>query len=304
MPFSSGVFSLVAGNPVTTGTTISSTWANDTLDDIADNGLSLCVLKDGSQGITANLPLGGFKLTGLGNGSAVADSSRVSQVQNGSFNILTSVAGTNTITASVTPTPAAYAEGQVFTGILVNTITGQATLNVSSLGAQPIFLAGATATASSLRSRIPISFAYVSTTSSTGFHVLGYSGFTPYDPGTLASTFTFDGSGGTTGSVTMRWQKSGDFIFLTVPGVTGTSGTSSTLLASNTALPAAIRPATNQYLAVMQITNNGSAVTPAGMLILGSNGVVTIYRDGANTAFTNTSTCGLSGEVTIVYQLV
>lgn len=36
MAFSNGTYSLVSGNPVVTGTTISSTWANNTLDDIAD----------------------------------------------------------------------------------------------------------------------------------------------------------------------------------------------------------------------------------------------------------------------------
>ena len=57
MPYSSGVFSLYStGNPVVTGTVISSTWANNTLDDIANNGLSVCLLKDGSQTATASIP--------------------------------------------------------------------------------------------------------------------------------------------------------------------------------------------------------------------------------------------------------
>src|SRR6185436_8329049 len=106
MAFSGGVFSLVAGNPVTTATTISSTWANNTLNDIATNGLSMCVLKDGSQTLTANLPMGGFKLTGLGAGTAATDSANLSQAQSQQGSTLTSVAGTNTITGTATPTPA------------------------------------------------------------------------------------------------------------------------------------------------------------------------------------------------------
>jgi hypothetical protein len=52
----SGVFSLYSpGNPVVTGTTISSTWANNTLSDIA-TGLSTCVLKDGTQTTTVRVP--------------------------------------------------------------------------------------------------------------------------------------------------------------------------------------------------------------------------------------------------------
>lgn len=80
MPYSSGTFSLYTpGNPVVTGTTIASTWANNTLSDIA-TGLTTCVLKDGTQTMTANLPMGGFKLTGLGAGTAAGNSVRYEQV--------------------------------------------------------------------------------------------------------------------------------------------------------------------------------------------------------------------------------
>lgn len=80
MAFSGGVFSLIAGNPVTTATVISSSWANDTLTDIATNGLSVCLLKDGSQTVTANIPMAGFKFTGLGAGNASGNSIRYEQV--------------------------------------------------------------------------------------------------------------------------------------------------------------------------------------------------------------------------------
>lgn len=80
MPFSSGTFSLYTpGNPVTTGTTIATSWANNTLTDIA-TGLSTCLLKDGTQTVTANLPMSSFKLTGLAAGSAAGDSLRYEQL--------------------------------------------------------------------------------------------------------------------------------------------------------------------------------------------------------------------------------
>lgn len=80
MPFSSGTFSLYTpGNPVVTGTTIASTWANNTLTDIA-TGLTTCVLKDGTQTITADLPMSSHKLTGLSAGSANGDSLRYEQL--------------------------------------------------------------------------------------------------------------------------------------------------------------------------------------------------------------------------------
>jgi hypothetical protein len=55
MPFAAGVFTLVAGNPVVSGTIISSTTQNNTLTDIA-TGLSTAILKDGTQTATAQIP--------------------------------------------------------------------------------------------------------------------------------------------------------------------------------------------------------------------------------------------------------
>lgn len=75
----SGVFTLVSGNPVITGTTISSTWANNTLSDIA-TGLSTTITKDGQSTPTANIPMGGFKFTGLGAGTATGNSLRFEQL--------------------------------------------------------------------------------------------------------------------------------------------------------------------------------------------------------------------------------
>lgn len=57
MPYNgSGVYNLYTpGNPVVTGTTISSTWANNTLSDIA-TGLSTAITKDGQTTTTAVIP--------------------------------------------------------------------------------------------------------------------------------------------------------------------------------------------------------------------------------------------------------
>lgn len=63
---------LPAGNPVVTGTTISSTWANTTLNDIA-NELTNSIPRDGSAPPTANIPFNTYRLTGLGNGLSGQD---------------------------------------------------------------------------------------------------------------------------------------------------------------------------------------------------------------------------------------
>ena len=75
----SGTYSLPAGNPVTGGTTISSTWANNTLSDIG-TALTGSLAKDGQTVPTNNLPMGGFKLTGLAAGSANGESVRFEQL--------------------------------------------------------------------------------------------------------------------------------------------------------------------------------------------------------------------------------
>jgi hypothetical protein len=80
MPYNgSGTFTLPAGNPVVTGTTISSTVNNNTNSDLA-NGLSNAVTRNGQSPPTANLPMGNFKLTGLAAGTQAGDSARYDEL--------------------------------------------------------------------------------------------------------------------------------------------------------------------------------------------------------------------------------
>jgi hypothetical protein len=141
----SGTYSLyVPGNPVITGTTISSTWANNTLNDIA-TALTNSIAKDGQTTPTANLPMGTFKLTGLGVGSAATDSANLGQIQAEAFVYLSGVSGTDTIAASTSPVTTAYAAGQRYVLIAPNTNTGAVTINVNSIGAKAVTKRGAVA---------------------------------------------------------------------------------------------------------------------------------------------------------------
>jgi hypothetical protein len=60
----SGTYSLVVGNPVVTGTTISSTWANNTLTDIA-NALTGSLSADGQTTASGNLNMGTNRIINL-----------------------------------------------------------------------------------------------------------------------------------------------------------------------------------------------------------------------------------------------
>lgn len=80
MSYASGTFTINStGQPVVTGQVISSTVFNAFTADIA-TGLSTCVLKDGTQTLTANIPMSSFKFTGLAAGSASGNSLRYEQV--------------------------------------------------------------------------------------------------------------------------------------------------------------------------------------------------------------------------------
>lgn len=115
----SGTYSLPAGNPVVTGTTISSTWANNTLTDIG-TALTGSVAADGQTPITANIPMSGFKITGLGAGAVAGDAIRYEQ-----FASPPAIGGTAPAAGAFTTLSA--------TGVITSTVaTGTAPFTVAS----------------------------------------------------------------------------------------------------------------------------------------------------------------------------
>lgn len=107
MPFSNGVFSITtSGTPYVTGTVISSAAANNVNADLA-TGLSTCMLKDGTQTITANIPMSGFKLTGLAAGTTAGNSVRYEQL----FGAFLPITG-GTLTGDLLFTDATYDIGK------------------------------------------------------------------------------------------------------------------------------------------------------------------------------------------------
>ncbi len=75
----SGTYILPTGNPVVTGTTITSNWANTTLSDMA-TALTGSVAADGQTPITGNLQMGGNKITGMADGTTATDAATYGQV--------------------------------------------------------------------------------------------------------------------------------------------------------------------------------------------------------------------------------
>lgn len=140
----SGTYNLPAGNPVTTGTTISSTWANSTLSDMA-TALTGSIASDGQTTASGNLPMGGFIHTNVGNATVRANYASAGQVQDGGLTYLTTVSGADTITAVGAVGMTAYATGQQFTFVAAGTNTGAATININSIGAKSIVKTNGTA---------------------------------------------------------------------------------------------------------------------------------------------------------------
>ena len=142
----SGTFNInSAGQPVVTGTTITSTAFNLLTADLA-TGLSTAMTKDGQSTPTANIPMGTFKLTGLGAGTAATDAAQYGQLQAGATTIAV-VTGTDTLAGTLTPAITAYATGNLFSFVAANTNTGAATIALNGLAAKNITKTGTTALA-------------------------------------------------------------------------------------------------------------------------------------------------------------
>lgn len=155
----SGLYSLIAGNPIQAGSTSNSTLYNNTLSDIA-TALTQSIAKDGQTVPSANLPMGTYRHTGVGDASARTDYASAKQVQDGTLTYLTSVSGTNTITATAAVSMSAYAAGQHFVFIPANDNTGATTINLNSIGAKNIYQYGAALSGGELVSGTPAVVVY------------------------------------------------------------------------------------------------------------------------------------------------
>lgn len=111
-------------NPAVGGTTISSTDFAAQLSDLA-SGLTTSIASDGQTPITANLPIGGFKITGAADGSAATDCATVGQLQSNLVGWVIAGGTANAITAAYSPAIASLTDGLLlaFRAASANTTT-------------------------------------------------------------------------------------------------------------------------------------------------------------------------------------
>lgn len=116
----------------------------DAEDDGFATGLSTAITKDGQTTPTANLPMGGFKHTGVADGSARSHYPAVGQIQDGEFLYGGTAGGTaDALTITVTPNIIALETGMVFRVKAAGTNTGNVTVNANSIGATALKYKGA-----------------------------------------------------------------------------------------------------------------------------------------------------------------
>jgi hypothetical protein len=163
----SGIYTLPPLNPVVPFTVIATQWANTTLPDIAA-ALSDSISAQGVTTVVANLPMNGFRHTGVGAALQSNQYARADQVQAFQFNVVTTPAvdGTNTaysgslpfgVGSTVTPT---YLMPIVF--VPPQTNAGASTLSLNTGPVYPILTSdGIPVVAGQLKAGRPVALVWV-----------------------------------------------------------------------------------------------------------------------------------------------
>ena len=106
----SGVYSPI--NLITNGDTSDATLFNATLNDIA-TALTASVAVDGQAVVTANIPLAGYKLTGVGAGTARTDAATLANIQDATGLWVAGGGTADAITATFSPAITAVVDGML-----------------------------------------------------------------------------------------------------------------------------------------------------------------------------------------------
>jgi len=99
--------------PYVAGTTITAATVNSEMDDIA-TALTQSMARDGQAPATANIPMGGFRLTGLGNAIANTDAAALGQVMAKAGDTATGALG---VIAGTAAAPGVFVSGDTNTGL-------------------------------------------------------------------------------------------------------------------------------------------------------------------------------------------
>lgn len=191
----SGAYSLPATSvsPAVASTLIESTAFNTVAADLA-TALTESIARDGQTTITANIPMAGYRITGLGTPSARTDATTLGAVQDQTGVYVATVGGTvDAITLTPSPAITAYAAGQRFMFVSSGANTGATTVQVSGIASpKSVTKNGSTAL---VAGDIPSGALVMITYDGTRFQLGGTVSVAMTAAAILAALITVDGAG-------------------------------------------------------------------------------------------------------------
>lgn len=316
-----------AGQPVVAATLIDATVFNALTTDLA-SAISMSIMKDGQQTVTADIPLAGHKLTGMSAGSARTDSASLATIQDGTGVYIATVGGTaDVITLTPSPAIAAYVAGQRFQFLASGANTTNVTVAISGLAAKAITKNGTTALiAGDLPAAAMISITYDGTqfilgTTGAATVPAGASVLTPADnifrivgSGDATKKVAFEVDGLTTGTTRTATMPDRDLTlgpFIATEQAT-TSGTSFDF----TSIPAGTRRITVNFVGVgtngsshQLIQIGGSGGIENTVYVSASSNIEGVNPNGIRSTagfiiYRGTSAAVLSGSVTLSLERI
>lgn len=133
----SGTFTPPPSNPVSPGTEIESTWANET---IADMSLALTqsIAIDGQTIPTANLPMGAFRHLNVADPTLRNQYASLGMVQDGTHQRIQNITGVDNLTGTLVGGATAYVAGALVSFYAPANNTGPMTLSYNGIGAKSL----------------------------------------------------------------------------------------------------------------------------------------------------------------------
>lgn len=226
----SGGYTRVSGTPYVNGTIIDEVVVNAEMADLG-NEIANSLAKNGVTTATANLPMGGYRHTTVGNSSARDHYAATGQVQDNVFCTGTVGGTANAITLTLTPAITAYVKGQRFEFVSTAANTGATTLNVNGVGVKDIYSDASTAlTAGVIPSGRAVSVIY----DGTQFQLVNYENLITVIPSSATGTTQTQGDSSTKIATTafVNAEISADLQAAIADDATALAGTSTTTLMS------------------------------------------------------------------------
>lgn len=283
----SGVYTpSTTGYPAVASTTIESAKFNAVIADLA-TALTLSIAANGETTITANIPLAGYKITGLGNASSGGDAVNLT-TGDARYAKLAGATFTGTVTLSSTLVRQLFNETDAGTDEKI--WEWRASGSAFSLIADNDSSIGVTTPMAVVRTGTTIdSITFAGTTIAvTGAFTVNSIDVTPTE-GTFTARLRATIGGADIATVTAKWKKVGNVVHLRIPNLTGTSTAATYYIQS---IPAAIQAANNQFFAVCGYNNSQAHLTA---IVYGGEDYIQLTTSTGGTFDGSSNTKGLLG---------